>query len=884
MGRRSTTRESLAASRQARPPLSGRGAPPPFSGRGFQPRPAFRCREGRGWKPLPLFCAPWAVVGAVLLACTLAVAQETVDTGSLRLTPVAGGVEVRFDPTGQGRYVGLSAALRPYRPRGGPQVETAGDGVRLTAAAYWLPGVGTGGFTGPFDVGDELRTQSLGQTFTVPEGGGWLCDVWALLTCSGVDNSAVTLILRRDGPQGEAVATRRVDPLPNDTEVHLPLAAPEPPGVYYLEVGERVGGTYWWGNKTDVYSGGEAYLDGAPLPGHDRRLGYALADVGVVDWEVRAQGATLHISGTVREQAVPGSAPCLALELPWEQAGYDTTRPEVTPFRWVATDGGYFLPVQAFKRLERDWSLEPACQWARVAGTGGYDLKLTPATTYLKPRMSADRICFLLAPGARAEALPPSAEPPAELPRFITSDPALNGPLNEFLHAYLTSHGSCPSGYEWDALKLCWVPGPIHDSLQRVIEHYTYRQDPDGYIWSRGESRGWDGGDASAFDSRHYDSNPPYILACWRWYCWTGDRGFLERVLPTVTRATDYLLDAMHGREGLLTIDSPKHNGVCGEGHTPWPSSYWDCIPAGYRDAYINAFYAPALHAAAELERAGGDAARADGLEALVARAREAFNATFWDDARGRYVGWVDADGGRHDCGMTYVNTMAATYGLASGDQVRRMFRWMTDEPTASGQPDTFTRWLFAPRSNTEHCSEQYNRLKYDEWCEDGGAILWTAFYELMARCEYLGPEDAWTRLEQVLGRFSEGDHLVGGNPLLHGEINNHGGPPGSVGVWGEFPESGVAPCAFLYAFVGVSADVAGLHIRPAVPQGLDWVGVEGLSYHGHRLRVEAHRGLVVLAEGGRTLALAVPPSGEVAVTEEMLDAMPTLPAGGGEE
>jgi hypothetical protein len=165
------------------------------------------------------------------------------------------------------------------------------------------------------------------------------------------------------------------------------------------------------------------------------------------------------------------------------------------------------------------------------------------------------------------------------------------------------------------------------------------------------------------------------------------------------------------------------------------------------------------------------------------------------------------------------------------------------------------------------------NRLKYDEWCEDGGAILWTAFYEIVSRARFLGAADAWRRFREILARSAEPDHLVGGNPFCHGEINNHGGPPGSVGVWGEFPESGITPCAFLYAFLGIDADIAGLRLRPNLPPSLEFAGVDGLVHRGRRLKItvrlssqKRYRVSVEWARG--KLELSAPAGEEVILTE----------------
>jgi len=107
---------------------------------------------------------------------------------------------------------------------------------------------------------------------------------------------------------------------------------------------------------------------------------------------------------------------------------------------------------------------------------------------------------------------------------------------------------------------------------------------------------------------------------------------------------------------------------------------------------------------------------------------------------------------------------------------------------------------------------------------------------------------------------------------MYRGEINNHGGPPGSVGVWGEFPESGLAPCAFLYGIAGIRADVGGMHIRPTLPSGIRFAGVDGLMFRGHRLKITSYRTHVTIEWSGGRLDLRVPQAGEITLTREMLD------------
>ena len=154
---------------------------------------------------------------------------------------------------------------------------------------------------------------------------------------------------------------------------------------------------------------------------------------------------------------------------------------------------------------------------------------------------------------------------------------------------FLTDVSSTPCTFAFDSAKLCWTGGPMHDQFQRILLHFTHRVDKDGYICVAA-SPGV--GTAPIARTATIASTIPMRLLSWPagGCTWTGDRRFLDSALPTVRKAADFLLGKMHGREGVLTIDSPEHSGVPSSSAA---SNYFDCIPAGYRDAYINAFFGP---------------------------------------------------------------------------------------------------------------------------------------------------------------------------------------------------------------------------------------------------------------------------------------------------
>jgi hypothetical protein len=231
----------------------------------------------------------------------------------------------------------------------------------------------------------------------------------------------------------------------------------------------------------------------------------------------------------------------------------------------------------------------------------------------------------------------------------------------------------------------------------------------------------------------------------------------------------------------------------------------------------------------------------------LAQQVKRRYQETFWDESAGRYIGCVDIHGNRHDYGFTYVNTEALAYGLGDAEKAKRIYHWMENEPTSTGKADTYFFEL-APRVNTLDCSGwwylegkgEIPSQPFDTHCENGGAILYTSFFDLMARHRWLGADNAYQRLWGILRRYDQPDRLCGGNPMYFGGkpyINGW-----AVGTDIPFPESGLVPAFFLYGFLGVEARVDGLYISPKLPKDLAFAGVRNLFYRGFSLTCACKR------------------------------------------
>lgn len=698
---------------------------------------------------------------------------------------------------------------------------------------------------------------TIGQTFVFEHG--FLQHVEAKMPTWNTSDSAVTMTLYRiDGDKKTKAASTRLTNLKDNDYAGFSFPD-QPAGTYLLELSDVKGQVGWWSAGHDNIKG-EALIDGVANPNMDRAMTATGYDVCLGEYEIALDANKLKAKFTPSDK---NASPQLqtVLKIPWIKSGYDTTSDKIV-FDHFLTSEGIYVPVHQLKR--RPFS-GVGGQWVIMSGRFGSDLKFTNAPIHLGMEEDSMSLTF---PGSEREIelLPHSDEISNEFPSFFSSDVKTDKVLNQFLlsHNFNFGVGTNPDWKDWHTLQLSWTANHQAD-IQR-LQFLGYKMDPNGYVYCWGGDPGWpfpyadenkDG--KNDYDTRHFTTNPCFILGAWREYCWNPDSDYLAKLMPRVRLAMEFLLKECDGDKGVLVIKAKGHEG---RDHSIG-SSYWDISPFGWKDAFTNAHYYPSIEAMAQLEEAVlRDPRAAEELKdtspaprspsfyrKLAETVRKSYNDAFWLADKGRYSGCVDIDGVTHDYGFTYVNLPAMAYGLASPEQVKRIYNWMETDVTSTGKADTYSRWVFAPRACTIHIPMRSEPQKpipswwclvwggtpYEDQCQDGGAILYTSFHDIVARARFLGADNAWDRFAAILKRYAEPDHLSGGSPLYRGESTQGGpgGSAGSVGVEGEFPESGLAPVSFLYAFLGIDSDINGIRIRPNLPKTLTFAGVRHLRYKG---------------------------------------------------
>ena len=447
----------------------------------------------------------------------------------------------------------------------------------------------------------------------------------------------------------------------------------------------------------------------------------------------------------------------------------------------------------------------------------------------------------------------------------------------------LTPFGNEPGWYEWMARRHCWSDTPEYrDRLRGKL--IDWPQSKDGYLWTWGNQEGW-----PTHGVRHYENNGKYILAVCKYYSWQGGKAFLDKVdtttsvsvrpnqtdvsegrtvLEKVRAAMYFQLTALDGQSGLAIVTDPQCDGTA----DGMPTDYWDNFRFGYKTAYVNIYFYASLLAMAELEASLGKSARSGELRTLAAKVKETFGKTFWDAEKGRFIGCLDITGRRWDFGFTYLNLEAIAYGLATPEQAGRIFEWLDGERIiACDKQQVGSRMTgvtgaeiydlgWAPRSITRavesiqvdgkywwwHLNNRINvggaspNASYGEHVENGGAIFYVSHYDMMARLDTFGADNAWQRFEGILA-----EHRKDG---LKRDPRNNAGVDWKWGIIGEFPESGLVPATIALGFMGLDATPDALVVRPRLPQALPWLEIRHVAYRGGIYSIKADRQSILVA------------------------------------
>lgn len=460
-----------------------------------------------------------------------------------------------------------------------------------------------------------------------------------------------------------------------------------------------------------------------------------------------------------------------------------------------------------------------------------------------------------------------------------------------------------------DALKTMWNVTPLKSQAKKMLVNYPQRDD--GYLWSWTTSETWGGpGYSDTIEgfkqSYHFDQQFEYINGVREVVVWEASADFLNEVdtteeltenvpsvqpgssktynyndaskgktvLQKVELAFNYILNELNGKNGLIIID----NGLNTGGFNSSSSNIWDTLCFGYKDPYEGALFLNCIGSMQDIYTVLGNTQKVAEMKQLFEKAKAAYDETYWDAQKGRYISTITDKGEKLDYGLTFLGFMAFFTGAGDTQKAKEYFKWIdgeriidSDDATGLDILDRFNisamsntvaiektkkydendrpiSWFHAPNGISEFYSATFG-----EMLENGGTIFYTSFYENMSRIKHGMQEDALQRLITIAKEYKIDE--------LNRDPVNNVGFAWKIGVIEEFPENGLVPLVYVKGFMGVNAKGDGLHIEPVMPEEYSNMGSKQISYAGNVFDINIRKGqsiTVTPAKTGKAATLVI--------------------------
>ncbi|MBO5736938.1 MAG: hypothetical protein J6S04_03925, partial [Clostridia bacterium] len=144
--------------------------------------------------------------------------------------------------------------------------------------------------------------------------------------------------------------------------------------------------------------------------------------------------------------------------------------------------------------------------------------------------------------------------------------------------------------------------------------------------------------------------------------------------------------------------------------------------------------------------------------------------------------------------------------------------------------------------------------------CQDGGAILFTSYYDMQARLQAYGVDNAYERLKGIRDWYLKvydyaEENGYGGAQFYRSYYSSEVGIPlqgmnqaGSLGLDSEFLENAIIYSIVPFGFFNLkSTNLGTLSVAPNLPKELSFWRMENLMYNGVIYDLEAGKDYVIL-------------------------------------
>jgi hypothetical protein len=184
------------------------------------------------------------------------------------------------------------------------------------------------------------------------------------------------------------------------------------------------------------------------------------------------------------------------------------------------------------------------------------------------------------------------------------------------------------------------------------------------------------------------DTYPSLLIAAYDYASGSADEYWLRSNYPKLRKWAEAMMAQNSSGGPLIEYPASGNSGSWPEKISLRPANWWDTIGFGHQDAYSNALAYRALRgmgAMAELLHESADAAR---FRERAGQIREAYVPAFLDKDAGVLAGWRSRDGQLHNYYFTFVNGIAALYGLTEENFSRQLIDRTVAKMASAGYTD----------------------------------------------------------------------------------------------------------------------------------------------------------------------------------------------------
>lgn len=218
------------------------------------------------------------------------------------------------------------------------------------------------------------------------------------------------------------------------------------------------------------------------------------------------------------------------------------------------------------------------------------------------------------------------------------------------------------------------------DAFEAQLRYFAPRVNASGFLYNRWDLLGDEqhtAHDATTMFGCITDQVPHYIIAAYEFAVASGRASTIADLLPALRALGSYLLDTLGMRlDGVATIRCTTGVSRAADPNAR-PSNWWDTLPFGHLDGFVNAYAVRSLWALSEMELWAGNATAGAEYAALHASAVAAYNKVFWRARQsggvelGRYADWIDVNGLASEYDFVWSNALAAGYSrIANASQM----------------------------------------------------------------------------------------------------------------------------------------------------------------------------------------------------------------------